>query len=83
MSIKVDERPQEMVIKTIYFAVIYKKKVLSTILKCHSFALNVWHIGDILCCTTWSEHFRAINDAYTSSAVFMLHLAEQTANQWL
>lgn len=46
-----------------------------------SFALNVWHIGDILCCITWSEHFRAINDAHTSSIVFMLHLAEQTANQ--
>lgn len=40
-------------------------------------------MGDILCCITWSEHFRAINDAYTSSIVFMLHLAEQTANQWV
>lgn len=47
------------------------------------FALNVWHIGDILCCTTRSERFRTINDAYTSSVVFMLHLAEQTANQWV
>lgn len=40
-------------------------------------------LGDTLCCTTWSEHFRAINDAYTSSVVFMLHPAEQTANQWV
>lgn len=37
----------------------------------------------MLCCETWSEHFRAINDAYPSSVVFMLALAEETANQWV
>lgn len=29
------------------------------------------------------QHLGAINDAYTSSVVFMLHLAEPTANQWV
>lgn len=44
-----------------------------------TFAVNVWCV----CVFYAVEHFRAINDAQTSSVVFILYLPEQTANQEL